>query len=67
MLEAKFPRRAGHIVKITCTGMYPTNCHSEESEFGNNIVCTQRNKYGPRLKKGQPCQLWSRFGNNLFD
>lgn len=52
VLKAKFPRRAGHIVKITCTGTHPTNCHSEEGQFGNNIGCTQRNKYGPRLKRG---------------
>lgn len=30
--------------------MYPTDCHSEEGKFGNNIVCTHRNKCAPRLK-----------------
>lgn len=33
----------GHTVKITYIGMYPTDCHSEDGEFGNNIVFTHRN------------------------
>lgn len=37
-------------MKITRIGMYPTDCHSEEGEFENNIVCTHRNKCAPRLK-----------------
>lgn len=44
-----FPGEPGHIVKITCTEMHPTYCHSEEGEQGTNTVCTQRNKYASRL------------------
>lgn len=37
-------------MKITRIGMYPTDCHSDEGEFGNNIVFTRRDKCAPRLK-----------------
>lgn len=53
----------GQIVKITCTGMHPTHCHSEWGEFGSNIMTLAGMKYAGGLKRGQPCQRAGRFGN----
>lgn len=37
-------------MKITRIGMYPTDCHSDEGECGNNIVFTRKKKCALRLK-----------------